>query len=53
MDIVVLYIICDLCKKKQVFHGQYRCENCQKGFSPFSVATQILKIAEEAKKEKK
>ena len=50
MDIVVLYVICDLCKKKQEFHGQYRCVNCQKGFSPFSVATQILKLAEEAKK---
>lgn len=43
MDKIVVYVTCELCKIKQVYHGQYRCDNCDVRFSPWSIAMQLRK----------
>lgn len=44
MDRIIVFIICELCNKRQEFHGQYACDNCRKPFSPESIAGQLLAV---------
>jgi len=36
-----LLVVCPTCESKQVYHGQYHCDNCHTPMSPWKLAQQL------------
>ena len=47
-DFVVIFVTCDYCQTTQAYHSQHVCDACKQRFSPFSIASQLLKLQKEA-----